>query len=140
MNSRCMVGRISNTATCTQIMKALGLVGFFPHCKATGTNDAPSAGLVWTLGARLTGFLKRITIIQCYTHTSLQKLSIYASFIVLKVNILQMSPKHNTTSTISFRKEVCHSEEQNFNPFAHFCNVSSFYQFSLLKCICLVGL
>ena len=47
-------------------MKALGLVvsekkifyGFFSH-------DAPGAGPVWTTGARLAGFIKRITI-YCY--------------------------------------------------------------------------
>ena len=36
------------------------------HCKPMANNDPPRAGPVWTPGAQLVGFIKKITI-HCYT-------------------------------------------------------------------------
>ena len=46
-------------------MKSLGLVVLEKNMFCF-SHDAPEAGPVWTLGARLAGFVKR-TIIHCYT-------------------------------------------------------------------------
>ena len=67
---RGMLGRIYVNLHITMLhtkYRSFGCCGFKDfscifHCKPMADNDAPRAGPVWTPGARLAGFIKRITI------------------------------------------------------------------------------
>ena len=82
-------------------MKALGLVVSEKKIFLYFHHDAPGAGPVWTTGARLVGFIKRITI-YCYKQNM--------KALGLVISSLQSYVQPKTLPDLYFTQEWCYKK------------------------------